>query len=80
MVWLQRVDVKQFLSPVDVSDAEANAIGKRICAYLKQNLPNYQDSDEFRVAACQEDVNQALADLYDWADIHRVWLGLKGAP
>jgi len=74
--WLQKVNIKQFLTDEDVDEQKARQIGLNIYNYLVSFLPYYPDRVEFFSTMNQEEINKALTHLYDWADAHRVWLGL----
>ena len=74
--WRKTVDIKQFLSG-DNSDAGAQAAAKQIATQIRARLPEFEDVEEFDCVVTAGDLNCCLDLLYDYADEHRVWLGLK---
>ena len=79
MIWLRKVNIKQFLTSGG-GDREAKRVAQLMAAYIAKRLPEYALCDQFRMAETQDSLNDALEHLYDWADEHRVWLGLRSNP
>jgi len=87
--WIKTIDIKPILRRDQTNkDPEyVAAIGKEIAAAVRASTT--EDEKTFALLDaldCLEDIepgpdavddfNSALAELYDWADHYRVWLGL----
>jgi hypothetical protein len=76
--WKRTVDIKQFLNIDGMSDS---ATAKRIVSRIRAAFPDWEDTDlceicwQFDDVETLDDLNSALAELYDWADAELVWLG-----
>jgi hypothetical protein len=90
--WLYKLDIKQFLGSDTSNEAvrlAAKNIAQELRTKLPKTWLEGVNEDcelidiifalecisEYGDASC-EDINSALASLYDWADDNRVWLGL----
>ena len=84
MTWRYSINVKQYLrqeDPVSLVAANVQRELQRLPGTLRAQSWAFDDIiTGFEEAGEENDVelfDNALADLYDWADEHRVWLGLK---
>jgi hypothetical protein len=85
--WRKTIRLKQFLShdseiPLSVISETALKFAERL-----KREPEYEDDfelltivDQFEDLAESDDAtvvdfNEVLAELYDWADVERVWIG-----
>jgi hypothetical protein len=72
------VNIKPLLRTRDDDDYQsAQRDAQDIALLLQTDLPEYPGISEFIAAQSVDEVNNALTRLYDWADSHWVWLGLK---
>lgn len=88
--WNKTIDIKTILhrDQENTDPAHVAQVAKDIAALLRANTS--EDEQAYRLGdaldamesiapddsyACEE-FNEALADVYDWADVERVWLGL----
>ena len=84
--WRKTIEIKQFLSDDD-SPENARTVAGQIAAVLKRQAEYREEDWDFCMiaedladmatsddATCA-DLNLTLDDLYDWADVNRVWIG-----
>ncbi len=73
--WRQRVKIKDIISAhPEQTDVAGAACARALAARLRVRLPECPYIDDFDHADTQDECNDALEDLYDWADEdHRVW-------
>lgn len=86
--WRKTIDIKAILhrDQGNLDPAYVAGVGKEIAALVRANVKDDEWTFELDdVLEMLEDIdlddaveafNGALADLYDWADRERVWLGL----
>jgi hypothetical protein len=76
-VWRRTLNIKQFLDPskplARVRDPMVSML--RLDGAYDANQEFAEIVDWLAEAADVEDFDTALADLYDWADQHRIWMG-----
>lgn len=85
MAWKMTVNIKPFIGE-DASEEGAKRAGMAIHQLLTRRLrglPLYRDDQELsdildglEGVENSDEFNYILADLYDWADENRIWLGL----
>lgn len=57
-------------------DEIAVSCAKELFDLLTSRLSEYPFLDGFEYATNQDELNEALDNLYDWADDNLVWLGI----
>lgn len=82
--WNMTLNIKELLSDEDVSREEAKRLGGEMA--LRLLTPNMREDfgndgmlqsviERFQTdCLSQADFNDILGDLYDWADMRRVWI------
>lgn len=86
MDWLYKINIKQFLSDND-SDEEVKRIAPLVAKELRKAAPFREDYPHSDLGATRvsdlehsedaEGFNEALENIYNYADDHAVWLGIK---
>jgi hypothetical protein len=80
--WRRTIDLKQFLSDDD-SDENARKVAGRIATVLRRQ-PEYDELNfselalivqELETVENARELNETLAEVYDWADGERIWIG-----
>ena len=74
MVWLKKINIKQFLDDDD-SDANAVEVGHKLAEYLRKHLAEYPRITDFDKVVDCDHLNAKLTHLYNYADENRIWLG-----
>ena len=76
--WKRTVDIKDFIDPSQTADVVALRIrGKLIGAF---GSPDFELADiiaDLENVGTVEECDDVLEHLYNWADAHDVWLGIK---
>lgn len=75
--WRKRIKIKHLLTG-DPSHAAVQACMNAIKKVLDQELPAFEDKDEFANIPFGDDpqdyANRLLAKMYDFCDYHRIWI------
>ena len=75
--WKRTVNIKDLIDPLQTADVVALCIRDRLIGAF--GAPDQELADilvMFEDVETVEDCDFALARLYDWADLNRVWLGV----
>ena len=79
-VWNAHFPIKDLSPEDDVEDEEAQQIGKTVATRLRERPEIFGEMWTQRFAAAFEEVqdqdefNEVLNDLYDMADLGRIWI------
>jgi len=80
--WKIKLNIHSILSQEDETDETAVKIANELADYLeielkKANIDSCKEIiEELRISQHEYEVNDALQNLYDWADEERIWLGI----
>lgn len=77
--WLSTFKLKDLLNDKDVEPETAAALAKQVAHRLDLASPIFGEFHErlrvgFQLVEDQDEFNAALSDLYDAADLKRVWV------
>lgn len=83
MTWKHKVLIKDVLTDEETTDLVAGLVGMEIARRLRCTIPELcEDGDiifmleQLDEVLDQDELNDLLEELYDWADSQRIWLGL----
>ena len=83
MAWRYTLPIRDYIRQEDCTTEQSQEAAQKIVTELQRLVKRHPDLDRmdtselvmmFECAGDQDDVNEALKELWDWCNYHRVWV------
>ena len=83
MSWSYTLPIRDYIRQEDCTPEQSQEAAKKIATELQRLIKRHPDLDrmdtqeviyQLEDAEDQDDVNEALHELWDWCNYHRVWV------